>query len=59
MGFLAARSISQEPRPSVAVRDKHGAMVALTDPQELVGAVLNRTWKLVRVIAQGGLGIVY
>ncbi|MCA9639897.1 MAG: serine/threonine protein kinase, partial [Myxococcales bacterium] len=34
-------------------------MVALTDPQELVGAVLNRTWKLVRVIGQGGLGIVY
>ncbi len=34
-------------------------MVALTDPQELVGAVLNRTWKLARVIGQGGLGIVY
>lgn len=34
-------------------------MVALGDPQELVGAVLNRTWKLVRVIGQGGLGLVY
>lgn len=34
-------------------------MVALRDPQELVGAVLGRTWKLVRVIGQGGLGIVY
>lgn len=34
-------------------------MVALADPAELVGAVLNRTWRLVRVIGQGGLGLVY
>lgn len=34
-------------------------MVAIREPGELVGAVLNRTWKLVRVIGQGGLGIVY
>lgn len=34
-------------------------MVAVRDPKELVGAILNRSWRLVRVIGQGGLGLVY
>jgi eukaryotic-like serine/threonine-protein kinase len=34
-------------------------MAALDDPQALVGAVLNRRWKLLRVLGAGGLAVVY
>ena len=34
-------------------------MLAPEDPAALVGAVLNRKWRLIRLIGEGGLGLVY
>lgn len=34
-------------------------MLDFEDPQELVGVVLDRRWRLARLIGQGGIGVVY